>query len=61
VEPEEKKIKGLKIEDSADVRGGAFISLPDSPDRGTSKCTENPYTCGTEEEHKKLCTCGWVI
>ncbi|ATW23517.1 acetolactate decarboxylase [Candidatus Formimonas warabiya] len=56
MDPKEKKIKRLEIEDLADVRGGSFIPLPGCPDQGTSKCTENPYTCGTQDKNKNLCT-----
>lgn len=57
MDPKEKKSKRLEIDDLADIHGGHFMSLPsDCPDKGTSKCTENRYTCGTQDKNKYLCT-----
>ncbi len=54
MDSKEQKVKRLEMEDLAQVCGGTFMSL-DCPDRGTSKCTENPYTCGTQDSNKNQC------
>ena len=54
MDPQEKKNKSLDIEELADVRGGSFMAK-DCPDKGTSKCTENSYTCSTQDKNKNLC------
>lgn len=58
MDPKEKKGQILDSEELADVRGGTSTS-EDCPDKDTTRCSKNPYTCGTpDENNKNHCTYG---